>query len=616
MKNSRFRKLLFSLVLVLMSAVSIFSGCNLVQTDVNAYYDRVVAKAGNVEITKRELLNYYSSALSNGMQYSVEDILEEVINRKLLIENVKANFKTYVEGIGESYDESSTDEDLLKRIVNKYYYNEAMQKAYDYIDSKILDYENTIRASRGDELIKEDEDSADTTFKPETVYEKKVKRDDEGNYYIVKEDVENQDTLKQAYDYTHEDHGDLATRTKAYNMFANALLRSEKGKGLDSSKENAILREIDRVYKIYADQTYLEFFQHNYEYNFTIDNNDVVNKYKELVKSSYSKFILEGDINSQEAYDKYCSSMQSDASKVYYHPYTNKTDNEGNRRGFVQVAHILIKFTKDQLIGSEDDEVLSWKEIYEQKDEHDDDGTWYNTELNKWLETCTGKARYTLEDEKLDASHKAGNEYGEAKSYKEIFQEITNELSSTTDVQKRAEIINKFIYKYGQDEGSINATAYYTVSLDSTVSDNWAGDFAKTCRDVYLGNSDGTMPDNVLAQGAGGYSKAYLLTNVIDKEGTYTFDEEKSYAGMDMVFVVGEYENLCDISVLNNLSGDFASTLYNTRVMLGVDKSWYDKLYDSITTSDYSTARQNKIDELRNDITIIYYKDAYKDLMA
>ncbi len=606
MKKIKFKNYLFSLVLVLMAAVSIFSGCNLVQTNVNAYYDRVVAKVGDVEITKRELLNYYSSFTSSyGYYVAVEDVLEQVINRRLVIEEVKNNFATYVEGVGETLDETSTDEDLLKRIQNKYYFNDAMQSAYDYVDSRILEYENTIRASRGEELIKEDDDSS-TDYKAESVYEKKVERKEDGTYAVVRDkDVKEQTELISAYDYTHEDHGDLTTRTKAYNMFANALLRSEKGKNLDTVKENAILREIDRVYKLYQEQVFIELFQHNYEYNYTIDNSIIVEKYKELVKDSYSKFILEGDINSKEAYDRYVANMQSDASSVYYHPYSSQEN-----KGFIQVAHILIKFTDDQLIGNEDDDVLSWKEIYEQKDDNPEE--WYQEQLNKWLETCKAKARYTLEDEKLDPSHKAGNEYGEAKSYKEIFEEITAELKTTSDVQKRAEIINKYAYKYSQDVNSdnkVNMDAYYAVSLDSSVSESWAGDFADTCREVYA------------TQGAGGYSDAYLLTNVITKKTTdgveeekYTFDD-KSYAGMDMVFVVGEYENLCDISSIDNLTADFADTLYNTRVMLGVDKSWYDKLYDSVTMIDYSTYRQNKLEEYRENTTIIYYKDAYKDLM-
>lgn len=603
------KKFFVSFVLVLVSAVSIFSGCNLVQTNINAYYDRVVAKVGNVEVTKRELLNYYSSVISTtGYYYAIEDVLEEVINQKLITEDVKANFQTYVEGIGEVYDASSTDEDLLKRIENKYYYNTAMQNAYDYIDSKILEYENTIRAARGDELI-EDDDEKNTDYQPEELYEKKVEKNAEGKYVVIRDkDVQNETTLLGEYDYTHETHGDETTRTKAYNMYANALLRNEKGKNLDTNKDNAIQREIQRVYEIYRDQTCRDFFQKNYEYNYNIDNNIIVEKYKELVKSSYSNFILEGDLNSTEAYNEYISNMQSDASSVYYHPYSN---SDGEKKGFIQVAHILIKFTDEQLFGTEGTEAegnLSWKQIYELKDQHDDD--WYETQLNLWKERCVGQARYDLEDEKANSSHIAGNLYGDEISYKTIFEQITNELSKTSNVQERAEIINKYAYIYSQDvndKNEVNMDSYYAVALDSTVSENWAGDFADICREVYS------------TQGAGGYSQAYLLTNIIstDEDGneTLTFDEEKSYAGMDLIFVVGEYENLCDISNIDNLNADFVDTLYNTRVMLGKDKSWYDELYDMVTIIDYSTYRQNHIDALKESTTIIYYKDAYSDLM-
>lgn len=590
MENRKVKKFLLSLIMVFMCAVTIFSGCSLVQTNTNHLANKTCAEFGDIKVTRQELVNYYYNAYSQGYRYEVKELLNELINQKILIEQVKSNLAGYLECYGEELENENGT--TLKDIKNKYFYNQAMQKAYDYIDSKILEYENLYLSLHGKPKIEDNGKDSDTDYKAESPYESKVEIVD-GVFVVKKDKVDFEDTLISDYQYDHIIHGDASLRTLAYNRFIAGLIRNEKGKGLDTNPENVLKREIERVYKIYEEQQYLDFFKEDYMRNLPVDNEAVVNRFKQSVLESYSKFKLEG--NTDVAYQNYVTAMQKDASAVFYHPYENVAG-----KGFVKVAHILIKFTDDQLQG-ENENIDSLKQLIDKKDSMSADE--FDRRYNEWLETCVGKARYTLEDEKLNPEHKAGNEYGEAKSYREIFAEITAELSATTDVTKRAEIINKFIYKYGQDEGSLNASVYYTVSIDDGVTESWAGDFAKTVREVYSN------------QGAGGYSDAFLLTNVVDSEGNYTFND-KSYAGMDMVFVVGEYKNLCDIGALNSLDENYAITLYNTRVMEGVEsKSLYDLMYDSLTLSDYTKYRKGKLDTFKDGKEVTFYQDAYADLL-
>lgn len=597
MENRKVKKFLFSLVMVFMCAVTIFSGCSLVQTNTNHLASKTCVEIGDIKVTRQELVNYYYNAYSQGYQYDIKELLNELINQKLLIEEVKNNLATYIDCYGAVLENANGTS--LKDIDNKYFYNQAMQKAYDYVDSKILEYENLYLSLHGRPQIKDEDSDDKTDYDAESIYEKKVKLVD-GVFVNANVDVDFDDTLISDYVYDHIVHGDASLRELAYERFIASLIRNEKGKGLDTNPANVLKREIERVYKIYEDQQYLDFFQEDYLRSLPVDSEAVVNRYKQSVLESYSKFALEGNL--ETAYKNYVTAMQKDASAVFYHPYENVAG-----KGFIKVAHILIKFTDDQLMSEDaDDNITSLKELINDKDSMSAEE--FDQKYREWLETCVGKARYTLEDEEANSEHKAGNEYGEAKSYRDIFKEITDELDLVADATQRAKIINKYIYKYCQDEGSLNASVYYTVSIDDGVTESWAGDFGDICRDVYSN------------QGAGGYSEAFLLTNVKDSEGKYTFDD-KSYAGMDMVFVVGEYENLCNINSIIGLDESYALTLYNTQVMEGVEgKSMFDLMYEDLTLSDYSKYREGILDTIKSNKSedgekIIFYEDAYSDLL-
>ena len=579
-----------------MCAVTVFSGCALVQTNSNKLADSVCAKVGETTITRRDLVNYYIAVLNQGYQYSIEDLLEELINQKLIVEDVKNNLASYVSPMGEEVELNGT---TLKDIKNKAYYNKAMQQVYDYLDGQILNYENSIRAARGESKIVEDEKSSTKTdYDKESLYESKVEKNSSNQIVLKFDKVEFEDKIvgensnTYGYNYLSIDHGDPATRQLAYERFIQALIRNEKGKNLDTNEQNVLNREIERVFKIYEEQQYLDFFKEKYQRETDLNLTAVVNRYKQLVRESYSQYALEGD----NAYSTYVKAMQSDSSAVYYHPYASKTDG----KGFIKVAHVLIKFTDKQLADTENDDYLSYKEIMEIEDE-----TEKQNALEAWKQNCSGKARYLLEDENEDASHLAGNEYGENIDYMTIYNEIQSALNACTSLQEKAEVFNNFVYKYSQDKGSINPSkfTYYSVSIDDTVKESWVKEFADAAREAYKTDGEGSLSAPI-----------YVNNVTFDDNGSV---KEGTYAGYHMIFVLDEYDNLCDINSLENLGADFAETLYNTRVMLGVEeKSLFDLIYDSLSLDGYSTFRQNRVKDFKQDVKIVYYKSNYEDLIS
>ena len=583
------RKFVLSLILMFMCAVTIFSGCNLVQTNNNLLAESVVAEAGNIKVTRRELVNYYYSVASQGYSFAIKDVLDELINQKLIIDNVQNNLLTYVRPMGQELE--NEDGKSLKDIKNKYYYNKAMQSVYDYLDAQILNYENSIRAARGQAKIEDDtKDDVKTDYAKENLYQSKVEKNSSGEIVVKFDEIEVENEIIADYSPMTIDHGDASTRQLAYERFIQSLIRNEQGKNLDTNPKNVLDREIERVYKIYEEQQYLDFFQEKYSRELPLDNMAVVNRYKQLVRENYSQFMLEGE----NAYSTYAEAMKSDSSLVYYHPYQDTQDG----KGFIQVAHILIKFTDEQLNAVDNDDVLSYKEIMEIEDVTERENA-----LSVWKQSCSGKARYLLSDEQANTENLAGNEYGTAKNYMDIYQEIQDALNACSTLEEKAEVINDFVYKYSQDEGSINPSKfnYYSVSVDASLEESWVKEFADTARQVYNENGEGSLSAPV-----------YVNNVEFEADGKV---KTGTYAGYHMIFVVKEYDNLCSINSIENLGVDFAETLFNTRVMLGVEeKSLYDVIYDSLSLQDYNTFRQDYVDTLKQDLTITYYPAAYEDL--
>ena len=93
------RKILLSILLVVMLSVAVLSGCDLVQKDSIAFADGICAEVNGVTVTRRELVNYYIYARNNNASYTVEELLEEIIKVKLIVKDVKDNFADYVAAV-------------------------------------------------------------------------------------------------------------------------------------------------------------------------------------------------------------------------------------------------------------------------------------------------------------------------------------------------------------------------------------------------------------------------------------------------------------------------------------------------------------------------------------
>ena len=561
----KFAKLLICMLLCCSFALT---GCNLVQKNTARYLNSTVANVGNnITITMRDLLTAYNNY---GYQYvqmygytnqkAVETTLDGLIDRKLILEEAKKHIV-----VGEdnkvyflTFDEAGNE--VSRRVIynENVWQNDILEKTYESINEQIATFEKTVRKELGIEEETSSTEEEEPPFSPYQPYEKTVKYEDD-KWSIIYDDLEPAEEL--IGDFKQNNTGNSQVSEIAYKRYIKSLVNNEKSLGNSVSEQKAFENEVDRIYEIYEENKFIEEFEAQFDkmQNITEEfNQRIVNYYKKLVKSSAEKYGLLGE----EGYNQYVSDMQSDSGSVYYHPYGEK---------FVQVSHVLIKLSDAQLDEIEDlDKKLSSGIISQQ--ERDE-------EYQKILDKTVVYAR----DDK-------GYETDVKKTVAEVYAEINNELAKYDTVEEKAIAFNQFIYKYGQDTGVINAENYYVVNLDTNVEDKMVKEFADMSRTLYSENSTG---GNISAP---------------------VFVSSSNYSGYHIIFNAGGVSNDLSLEQVNSLTSSYAGKLYSKKLMLGTDKTYYDFIYDTIVSSDYSTYQKSVVDTQKHDIQIVIYDSRVKKI--
>lgn len=577
------------LICLLLSSSFAFTGCSLVQRNTEKYLNRTVATAGeNIEISKQDLITAYNNYGYQYVQYygytaekAIKTVLDGLIDRQIVLEKAK-----------ELITENANKEMVYNGqvIFNKNVWQNALwQDTFDSVNEQIKNIENEITETEDDE---EDEEESNE-FDAYKEYEKKVSYED-GVWTTTTPKLEpaEENELTVA-DFVQDETGDAEVSAKAFKRYIKKLTLNYKNKnltiedlknvnqaqfdavysnlGLTTSEKVAFIYELERIYNIHEENKYTTELQNVYErYIQVIDNafnKKVVDYYKQLVESSYETYMSE---TFDDSYEAYVSAMQDDPSKVYYHRDYGTNEN-GELRKFVAVSHVLIKLSDEQLEEiSELKTSLNTGVISQQE---------YDVEYQKVLDKTVVHER----DEE-------GKETEVTKTVAEVMAEISADLAQYSTTEEKAVAFNKYIYKYGQDTGMINATHYYSVNLDTTVSDTMTKNFADASRELA----------NAMPQGG----------NLSDP----IFVSQDNYSGYHIIFNAGLFDNELTIEQVRNLDHTDADKLYTMKLMLGTNKTMYDFIYDTIYSSTWSNYQNSIIDTAKQNLVVTYYVNAYEDL--
>lgn len=556
----KFAKLLICLLLCCTFALS---GCSLVQRNTERYLNKTVATVGNsITITMQDLLGEYNNY---GYQYvemygyttekAVNKVLEDLINKRIVLEEAKKHI--LIDDITKQVYFLTFDKDgneIGRRLIyNKnVWQNDVLSKAYESMNAAIAEKEEVVRK----ELNIEKEESNSTEekaaeFAPYKPYEKTVKYEN-GEWSIDYGELEK--AQQPIGDFIQKDTGNKEVSEIAYKRYIKGLLSYEKTMGNVVTEQQALQNEILRLSNIHEENKYIEVFKEQFEKTQLINgqfNSRIVDYYKRLVLASNEKYQMLGE----EGYKKYCEDMQSEFGSVYYHPYGEK---------FVKVSHVLVKLSDDQLaeIKVLDGKLSTGVISQQERDE----------EYQKVLDKTVVKAR-----------DNDGKDTDVTKTVAEVYAEINAELDKYNTLEEKAIAFNKFIYKYGQDTGVINAENYYVVNLDTEIEDKMVKNFADKSRELYNQNNNG-----------GNLSEP-------------VFVESSNYSGYHIIFNVGGVNNNLNIEQVEALTGEYAANLYNQKIMLGTDKTVYDLIFEKLTRNDYTNYEQSIINTAKNNYQIVIY---------
>ena len=159
------------------------------------------------------------------------------------------------------------------------------------------------------------------------------------------------------------------------------------------------------------------------------------------------------------------------------------------------------------------------------------------------------------------------------------------------------------MYKYSADPGLITEdslsqfTGYY-VPLDSEENGAWIKEFADASRDLYTNS----------------YKKGFA-------DGRY-YTMVATSNGVHIIMITGEVQkgNLVDFSGIENDDSAKIQALQNTFISLREDKSVYDYLYELVLADQqetfFNTYMGKKVEELKENGTIVYYYKTYDEIMG
>lgn len=586
------------LIVLCLASSFVFTGCSLVQRNTERYLNRTVATVGEYTISKQDLVSAYNSY---GYQYSqiygysaekaIKTTLDGLIDRKIVLESAKNAIKPTQDGTMAYYVNEQKVADISNKNV---WQNEVWQSTFEGVNEQIAEIEKQIRLERGiDDAAFDEDEEAKPEFDPYQEYEKKVLYQD-GKWSSVKSPLAPaEETAVTIGDFVQDDTGDATISKDAFARYIKKLTLNYKDKNLSiddlqfvtqsefdalysnlnltTTEKIAFLYELERAHKVYDENKYVTEYQKVYEtYVQTIDDNfnrSVVDYYKQLVEQSYETYQQE---SLEDSYAKYVKAMQDDSSKVYYNRDYG-TNSKGEKRAFVAVSHVLIKLSDDQTAEIKDlDDKLSKGYISQRQ---------YDDQKTQILNKTTVFAR---DDE--------GNETTVSKTVAEVRAEIASDLAQYTTTEEKAIAFNKYIYKYGQDTGMINATHYYAVNLDTEVDDKMVKEFADESRRLASESATG-----------GNLSDPIYVS-------------QSNYSGYHIIFNAGIIKDDLSIEQVRNLDYSDADYLYNKKLMLGTNKTMYDFIYDKIYTSNWSAYQNSIINTAKQNLKVTYYVSAYKDL--
>lgn len=553
------KKKLFSILLCFMLSIGVLTGCDTFKKDNQAYLSQVVARAGDVVVTKEEFANgfyNYGNQLmqeGNTRKEAVKQTIEMLINRELLVNHIKTL---------AAKEEAKEQKDYVYELTNKEY-NAAVKESWNYIDEQVKEIALKY-VENPEEIFKQEENSDEPKFKPETKFEAKLELVTVGGQQIIRRKVatfENDDAKLNILNYQKPDFTSQTIIDKAWKEYIQGLRETDAQRGGYGKTQTQLLqKELKRVFEVNLDNAYLTKFQTNYENNYGYDEEgkltqqtiqNIINYYTRVYNANVEEF------NVTEA--GFFGNVTSTTNRKNYFYY-----GEGEK--VLEVQHILVKFDEDKIKAIEEDPYLTTSE---------------KESAVAALKTTYGTIA-TMRDEK-------GFETETKMSVQELYDNVIMGLVAQADsaftrgteayANFMAEEFNKLIYAYNQDEGIMNAQFDYAIG--SNKYSPMVESFTDASRDLY----------------------------------------NNGYLGAVSGIVKSEYGY--HIIILNNVLANIDPNIVDEKVLYGMKTSrsavaednYLEYILGQLSSEEYTSYETRVLNSLKSGLKQTYYKSAYKDYL-
>ncbi len=467
------KKLSALIICLLMIVTCGLAGCATFSINKVKYYNEVLAKVGNTNITRFEVLNAYNSygnsyfVQQQGKSESeaIESTLDLLIDRESLYQYALTEAK---------YKPTSSQ------------VNSIVEEMFSSLDNQMNDYVSTAKKILNIENVEEDveEEKSETTYKYEDyVYTPRATLEEVRTYYTDAEKTTVSSTPTEWYNITgytikyilpedetytaiinetfladHTKDGiieeikteylkhfkqDLidsekienvdAIYNKSINLLAEDLmnyeyyLRDSKGKAYSKVTNDLLYRYFERTFKSQIQSQYLENLRVYYLEHETLSVNDIMDEFDSKITSSYAQYV-----NRHTTYKNKMKDIGTDGDTILYHP----TLNDGTKFGYF--IHTLLNFSESQKTAIKN---LDKEDIY------------YDTDYASII----AETEVSYRDEN-------GEEAGKATLSEVVskYQEICN----ISDYETRMQAFIQFMFKYTGDTATLSSGMPYVVGTN------------------------------------------------------------------------------------------------------------------------------------------------------
>ena len=573
------RKKFAVLLLVLLSCITILTGCNLFTTNNYIALSSIVATSGNISITREELLNaYYSSGYYYNYVYgytqeeAIRMTIDDLIDQEYLLQ--------YIEKKDDKYALSSND------------YNIVISNTYSYLDSRVQTIVDEVRSEYGLDQndVTTEEEATEPEYAPQerystkfdyfdgkVIYENYASDEEDYEYY---EDFSNADKAKDyaLNNYTVQNGvrgDDEFYKTLVWNRFMTTLKEEQSNYGYKELDDESVLeREISRIFDSNLDAQKIAKYQdvvereNGFYYDSSVSNyvmteetlQQIVDEYKSIYRSNMA---LYNSTSNKDVYYTNVADTENRANYVYY----GNSDEET----LITCTHILIQLSDDQLA-----------EI----SEYESNPLYYGQKLENALNATKSQANTYAYERDLETGFELGNP---GVSVEDLYKLVTQAVNTQTTLEDKVDEFNKYLYAYNVDSGIINAQYDYVVGTKNSAM---VDSFTDLVRSLY--NDGNGTPGSI----------------------GICYEENDNYSGYHIVMYTGtltnrfntvsELDALNTTNVYNILSSEKTSLSYNETI--------FEFIFDRIIQDVYNTVSAKAVETEKSGQTINYVVGNFSDL--